>query len=156
MFSRKRSATTVRSKRVKAAGLSLVGGEMTIGGGVTSEGALHVDGRIEGPVRCVALCQGQSGVIAGDIFADEARIGGLVEGNVSARCVVIEASARIEGDVAYDTISIAPGAYVEGRLARRSALGETGDLLVATAAPPERETAEITLFSTQPTRIAVD
>jgi len=159
MFSRKQGAAT-KPKAAKggAAGLSLIGGEMAIGGDVASEGALHVDGRIDGHVRCVNLCQGQTGVIAGDIVAEEARIGGLVEGTVTARTVVIEASGRVTGDVAYDTITIAAGARVEGRLARREALaGAVGDLLVAT--PTVRNAAEVaagTLFSGQPTRIAAD
>ncbi len=160
MFSRKGTATgpAARPKsKAGAPGLSLIGVEVTIDGDVASEGALHVDGRIDGHVRCANLCQSQSGVITGDIIAEEARIGGLVEGTVAARNVVIEASGRVVGDVAYDTISIAAGAQVEGRLARRAALATgAGDLLVATPADVERETAAGTLFSGQPTRITVD
>lgn len=158
MFSRKRSAATSTTRRTAAKpgapGLSLIGAEVRIGGDVTSDGALHVDGRIDGDVRCASLCQGEEGVIAGDIVAEEARIGGLVEGTLSACRVVIEASGRIAGDVAYDTISIAAGAQVEGRLARRAALAGD-DLLVATSRP-ERGIVEGSLFSALPTRITVD
>jgi cytoskeletal protein CcmA (bactofilin family) len=158
MFSRKPAGGAVaKPKKAGTAGLSLIGAEMTIGGDVTSAGALHVDGRIDGDVRCASLCQGQRGVIAGDIFAEEARIGGLVEGTVTARALVIEASGRVAGDVAYDTVSIAAGAQVEGRLARRAALGAgEADLLVATPNAPERSIAEASLFSAQPTPITVD
>lgn len=154
MFSRKQNGAAKPRAKNGASGLSLIGAEVTIGGDVASDGALHIDGRIEGHVRCASLCQSASGVISGDIIADEARIGGLVEGTVSARSVLIEATGRVAGDVAYDTISIAAGAQVEGRLARRSALA--GDLLVATPAAPSREAADGTLFSAQPTRITVD
>ncbi len=158
MFSRKQAAGAPAARpRTKAGapGLSLIGAEVTIGGDVTSEGALHVDGRIDGHVRCANLCQSQSGVITGDIVAAEARIGGLVEGTVAARSVVIEASGRVAGDVAYDTISIAAGAQVEGRLARRAALaGGAGDLLGVT--PSGAVPAEGSLFSGRPTRISVD
>lgn len=154
MFSRKRNAATTPKTR-KSGALSLIGVEASIGGNVTSDGAVHVDGRIDGDVRCASLCQGESGVIAGDIIAEEARIGGLVEGTVTARTVTIEASGRVTGDVAYDTIVIAAGASVEGRLARREALAGVGDLLVAMpVASGEREPA--TLFSGQPTRSAAD
>jgi len=160
MFSRKGNGTAPAARpRSKngASGLSLIGAEMTIGGDVASDGALHIDGRIDGHVRCTNLCQSESGVITGNIVADEARIAGLVEGTVSARTVLIEAAGRVAGDVAYDTISIAAGAQVEGRLARRSALAEgVDDLLVATPARLKREAAETTLFSAQPTRIAAD
>lgn len=157
MFSRKQSAAA-RPKARGAAGLSLIGGEMTIGGDVASDGAMHIDGRIDGDVRCASLCQSETGVIAGDIVAEEARISGLVEGTVTARTVVIEASGRVTGDVAYDTITIAAGACVEGRLARREALAAgVGDLLVATptARNGDRPAAP-TLFSGQPTPLTVD
>ncbi len=158
MFSRKQSAAARPKAKGGAGGLSLIGGEMTIGGDVASAGALHVDGRIDGDVRCANLCQSETGVIAGDIVAEEARIGGLVEGTVTARTVVIEASGRVTGDVAYDTITIAAGARVEGRLARREALvGSTGDLLVATpTARNDDKPAAPTLFTGQPTRLTVD
>jgi cytoskeletal protein CcmA (bactofilin family) len=160
MFSRKGNgaASAVRPRaRSGASSLSLVGAEMTISGDVASEGALHVDGRIDGHVRCTNLCQSESGVISGNIVADEARVAGLVEGTVSARTVLIEANGRVAGDVAYDTISIAAGAQVEGRLARRSALAEGVDnLLVATPAKAKPAAGEATLFSAQPTRIAAD
>jgi cytoskeletal protein CcmA (bactofilin family) len=157
MFSRKRGAASAARPKARSGSVSLsvIGAEMTIRGDVTSEGALHVEGTVDGHVRCSSLCQSESGVISGDIQADEARIGGLAQGTVTARNVIIEASGRVAGDVAYDTISIAAGAQVEGRLARRSALAGD-DLLVATAARSERETAEGTLFSAQPTRITVD
>jgi cytoskeletal protein CcmA (bactofilin family) len=156
MFSRKQGAASAARPKTRsgASGLSLIGSEMTIGGDVSSDGALHVDGRIEGHVRCANLCQSQSGMIAGDIVADEVRIGGLVEGTVTACTVVIEASGRVTGDVAYDTVSIAAGAQIDGRLARRSALA--GDLLVATPTASPREAGQAALFSGQPTRLTVD
>lgn len=158
MFSRKQDkAATPKAARGAAAGLSLIGAEMTIAGHVASAGSLHIDGRIDGDVRCANLCQSQSGVIAGDIVAEEARIGGLVEGAVTARAVVIEASGRVTGDVAYDTIAVAAGARVDGRLARREALaGGAGDLLVATATDAASEGREASLFTSQPTRIAAE
>lgn len=154
MFSRNSNpAAAARPKagRTGASGLSLIGSEVVISGDLTSPGQLHLEGRVDGHVRCHQLCQSESGVIAGDIVAEEVRIGGLVEGTVTAGTVVIEASGRVTGDVAYDTISIAAGARVEGRLARREALAG-GDLLVAT---PKADDSPM-LFSGAPTRLTVD
>jgi cytoskeletal protein CcmA (bactofilin family) len=103
--------------------LSFFGSEVVISGDVATEAQLHVDGRIDGNVRCASLTQGPDGRIAGNIVAEEARLAGTVEGTVSGATVVIEATAQIMGDVAYDTISIEAGARIEGRLARRGALG---------------------------------
>ena len=139
MFSKKSPATGPAPKSGKAGpnGLSFFGPEVTVNGDVATTANLHVDGRIDGHVRCGQLCQGASGTVAGDIVADEARIAGTVEGTVDARTLVVEASARIRGDVTYETISIAAGAQIDGRLARRAALaaGEPA-LLVATPTEP--------------------
>ncbi|MGE0178677.1 MAG: polymer-forming cytoskeletal protein [Sphingomonas sp.] len=161
MFSSNRKSAAVgKAKARAAAGLSLIDPALTVSGGLASDGQIHVEGRVDGDVRCVALCQSASGVIAGDIRAEEARIGGLVEGNVTAGTVVIEASGRVTGDVAYDTISIAAGARVEGRLARRRALAGADTTSVppaAAAADEEHDRIDAGgLFSSRPTPIVAD
>ena len=146
MFSRSQPAPKPASRNGKSGppGLSFVGEEVVVSGDVTTSAQLHVDGRIEGDVRCGQLCQGASGIIAGNIVADEARIAGLVEGTVNARTLVVEASGRVTGDVTYETITIAAGAQVDGRLARRAALGgaEQPTMLVASPIPAPDEAAD--------------
>ena len=120
--------------------LSFFARDVVVEGDVTSGAQIHVEGRIAGNVRCARLCQSESGTIAGDILADEARIAGEVEGTVSAGTLVVEASARITGDVTYETISIAAGARIDGRLARRQALAagaDAGVVIIATPAGAE-------------------
>ena len=139
MFSRKPPAPRAAPRPGKSGppGLSFIGPEVVVSGDLATGAQLHVDGRIDGHVRCAQLCQGNTGIIAGDIVADEARLAGTVEGTVDARTVVIEASARIAGDIAYETITIAAGARIDGRLARRDALasgGATSAVLIATPA----------------------
>ena len=140
MFSRNQPASGAPPKAGKSgpAALSFIGPEVVISGDLVTSAQLHVDGRIDGNVRCGQLCQGESGIIAGDIEADEARIAGVVEGTVSAATVIVEATGRIAGDVSYDTISIAAGARIDGRLARRESLAQAGPrVLVATPIEPE-------------------
>lgn len=125
MFSRDRSAPSPAAKPARngTSGLSFVGPEAVVSGNIATDAQLHVDGRIEGNVKCAQLIQGIAGIIAGNIDADEARLSGTVEGMVVARTLFVEASARILGDIAYETVSIDAGAQIEGRLARRGALG---------------------------------
>jgi predicted acyltransferase (DUF342 family) len=113
--------------------MSFIGPEVLVSGNIATDGQLHVDGRIDGNVKCAQLIQGTAGVIAGNIEVDEARLAGTIEGTVVARTLIVEASARILGDVAYETVSIDAGAQIEGRLARRGALGLDGEQpLIAT------------------------
>lgn len=149
MFSRKDSGPVTRSGKSSQAGLSFIGPEVVIDGNLTTGAQLHIDGRIDGHVHCGQLTQGASGTVAGDIVAAEARIAGLVEGTVTATTLIVEASGRITGDVTYETISIAAGAQIDGRLARRTALavGEVSTMLIATptdTARPKKGSASTT------------
>lgn len=123
MFSsgkKKRAAAPARDgRRGAAGGLSFVGPDVLVSGDLTTGAQIHIDGRIEGNVRCEILVQGEGGTIAGNIVADSVHLSGLVDGTVKARLVALEQTARVTGDVTYETLSIAAGAAIEGRLARR-------------------------------------
>jgi cytoskeletal protein CcmA (bactofilin family) len=134
MFSSKQSNAAARPARNGAQPMSIIGTEVIISGDLATDAQLHVDGRIDGNVRCAQLIQGADGIISGNIHADEARLAGTVEGTVTAASIAVDASARILGDIAYDTISIEAGARIEGRLGRRapSLVDEAQPQLIAT------------------------
>jgi cytoskeletal protein CcmA (bactofilin family) len=98
--------------------LSFIGSDVTITGNIGGDGSLHIDGRVDGDVRCASITLGSSGQVHGNVSADEARIAGTIEGTIAAKALTIDASARITGDLSYDTVSIESGASVEGRVKR--------------------------------------
>ncbi len=98
---------------------SVIGSDVTIKGDISASTELHVDGRIEGDISCASLVQGEGSVVHGAIEAESARLSGTVVGSISARELVVLKSARIEGDVHYDALTIEQGAEVEGRFAHR-------------------------------------
>lgn len=120
---------------------SYLGSEVTVTGDIATESELHLDGKVLGDVRCGSLTQGQSGEVRGNIRAGEARLAGLVDGAVEAGILTLEASARVTGDVLYESLSVAAGAEVEGRFKRRRG-GEDG----ARAAKAEKAPAPAPLF----------
>ncbi|KMS52857.1 cell shape determination protein CcmA [Novosphingobium barchaimii LL02] len=95
---------------------SMLGSDTTITGNIQASADLHVDGSVEGDITCNSLVQGEGSEITGAVRAESVRIAGLVRGSVAAREVVILKTARIEGDVAYDALTIEQGARLEGRL----------------------------------------
>lgn len=95
---------------------SVIGQDIAITGNVTATADLQIDGRIDGDVRCGGLSQGPEGRIKGNVVAESARLGGSIEGAVSVRNLTIASSAKIMGDVAYETIAIENGAHIDGRL----------------------------------------
>lgn len=99
---------------------SVIGSDVVIKGDVSASADLHVDGRIEGDIKCASLVQGEGSEIAGAVVAETARLAGRVNGSISARELVILKSAQIEGDVHYDALTIEQGAQVDGRFAPNS------------------------------------
>lgn len=111
-----------------ANGLSFIGGDVVITGNIGGHGHLHIDGRVDGDVVCAALTLGSDGIVAGNVTADDATIAGTINGTIAAKALTIEATARINGDLSYDAVSIMTGAIVEGRV-KRLTREDTGNAL---------------------------
>ena len=121
MFSKKPETRSPQgtSKAVASTGstFSVIGTDVVIRGDISASADLHVDGRIEGDIACSSLVQGEESAIEGAITAETARLAGTVKGTIAAKHLVVLKSARIEGDVHYDALTIEQGAAVEGRFA---------------------------------------
>lgn len=96
---------------------SVLGADVAIKGNIEASADLHVDGAVEGDLTCTSLVQGESSSIEGGITADTARLAGTTKGTITVRELVILKSARIDGDVHYETLTIEQGANVNGRFA---------------------------------------
>src|SRR5688572_3901834 len=102
---------------VASSTFSVIGADVTIRGDIEASADLHVDGSVVGDLVCASLVQGESSLIEGAIVADTARLSGTVKGTITARELVILKSARIEGDVHYEALTIEQGAKVDGKFA---------------------------------------
>lgn len=99
---------------------SVIGSDVSITGDISASVDLHIDGKVDGDIKCASLVQGESSVIKGGITADTARMSGKVAGSITAKELVILKTAKIEGDVHYDALTIEQGAQVDGRFAPNS------------------------------------
>ena len=111
--------------------MSFLGSEVTITGNIGGQGNLHIDGRVDGDVNCASLIIGSAGQVNGNITAEDAKIAGTVTGTIAAKILTIEASARIAGDLSYDSVSVETGAQVEGRVKRLTREDAGGLKLIA-------------------------
>lgn len=109
-----RDEMAIPSSAANASSFSVIGTDVTVSGDIDASVDLHVDGKIEGDIRCAILVQGTNSVINGAVSADQARIAGTVSGAIHAKELIIESSARVVGDVTYEKLSIATGGHVEG------------------------------------------
>ncbi len=128
---------------------SVIGQDVTITGNIAATTELHVDGRIDGDIACASLVQGEASTINGAIDAETARVAGTVQGSIVARDLVVLASARVEGDVRYDSITIEQGAQVEGKFAHRDGgqAQSSGQGKQKSADAPEKDELVLTVAS---------
>lgn len=112
-------STRTMATRGGSSTFSVLGSDLTITGDIAASADLHIDGTVKGDIACAALVQGETSTIEGGVTAETARLAGRVTGSITARELVILKTARIEGDVHYDALTIEQGAQVEGRFARR-------------------------------------
>lgn len=96
---------------------SVIGPDVTIRGDIEASVDLHVDGKVIGNIECASLVQGEGSRVEGEIKAESARLSGEVHGTIEVRNLVVLKTAKIDGDVSYDTLTIEQGASVDGRFA---------------------------------------
>lgn len=98
----------------RPSGPSIISADLAITGDIISEGEVHIDGRVEGDIRCRILLVGVNAQIVGSIQADVAKIHGSINGHLCARSVFLASSAKVSGDITHERLEIEPGAYLEG------------------------------------------
>ena len=90
---------------------------MTITGGLSSAGDVHIEGEIHGDITCRALTLTGCPKIKGSVKAETVRIGCTFDGRVQAKKVALTKAARMTGDIYYEILEIELGASFEGKAA---------------------------------------
>lgn len=123
MFSKKPDSTGRPSGNdtMTVSTFSVLGPDIAINGDLTATADLHLDGRINGDIKCAALVQGEASEVTGMVVAESARVAGKIKGSITAGVLVIQKTARIEGDVTYGALIIEEGAQADGKFTHRTA-----------------------------------
>ncbi len=106
------------SKPASRVGASIICSDMHIVGSIKSEGALQIDGRIDGDITAGDVTIGSTGNIVGEIKAETLRVKGTVKGSIRARKVELETGASVDGDIIHSALVIQPDATFEGKVKR--------------------------------------
>src|SRR5262245_30985257 len=111
-----------RRKQVSTRIDTLLGKASTLNGDLEFSGGLHLDGRVNGNVKSAtpdggALSVSESGFIEGRVEVTNIVMNGTVNGDMYAReRLVLGEKARVNGNVYYGVIEMAPGAVITGKL----------------------------------------
>jgi cytoskeletal protein CcmA (bactofilin family) len=102
---------------VHSAGDSNISNDLTIIGDVSSSGSVTLDGVIEGNIYCTSLIVTANGRVNGGIVANqEVTVQGKVTGTIRGRRVMLQSSAKVEGDIFHQGIGIEMGTRYDGTL----------------------------------------
>jgi predicted acyltransferase (DUF342 family) len=66
--------TSARAQDSNPLSISTIDEDLTITGNVTSKGALHLDGQVQGDVHCVTLVLGENAQLQGSVVAEEVMV----------------------------------------------------------------------------------
>lgn len=115
--------------------MSVIGADILVTGNIEAEVDLHIEGRVQGDVRCATLILGENSSVVGKIFAERVRVSGTVEGAINTTDLAIESSARVKGEVTYSRLRIGNGGIVEGTMTHKPLEESTGLKLVEESEP---------------------
>src|SRR5947207_775890 len=116
---------------------SILDAHISVTGDLETDGALRIDGRLEGSIhRADIIVIGEGASVVGDVTAREVIVGGAVTGNIfAAQRTELQSTGIVAGDIRSAAILIHEGGVVQGRLyihpisgpAEGAASGTSGD-----------------------------
>ena len=97
---------------------SVFDSHIAVSGDLETDGALRIDGRLEGSIhRADLIVVGQGASVVGDITAREVIVGGAVTGNIfAAQRTELQSTGIVAGDIRSAAILVHEGGVVQGRL----------------------------------------
>lgn len=124
MFSKGNSKPSQKAASVAP---TIISSDLKIIGNMVSKGEIQIDGTLEGDIQCMRLSVGDGGHVQGNVTVETALIRGRVDGQIKAKKITLTRSARVVGDILHETLTIEPGAHLEGHCRHADASVFKGD-----------------------------
>ena len=112
------AASAPRAQSVAAP--SILGRDLVITGDIVTDGDVQIDGRLDGNVKAANVTIGEQGAVNGKITAQNVHIRGKVAGKVHSNVVELSETANVQADLVQDQLTIANGAFFDGKCSRKS------------------------------------
>jgi cytoskeletal protein CcmA (bactofilin family) len=93
---------------------SVIGPDLKVMGDVVGAGHVEIRGRVDGDVSARNVTVTETGRVEGSISGETVRISGTVNGHLDATTVEIQKTAKVVGKVFHHSLSVEPGAIVDG------------------------------------------
>lgn len=99
---------------------SILSADLIITGDISSDGDIQIDGRLDGNIKAEILTIGEQGAINGTVKAGSVLVRGKVTGKINATTVNLLETANVTADIVQDQLSIANGAFFDGKCTRKT------------------------------------
>ena len=100
--------------RPSSGGRSHLGAGSRITGELYFPGTVELPGYVSGRVEAAAIVIEETGDVEGELSASNIAIKGRFKGQIKGGMVKLHASARVSGDITYESLSIENGAELDG------------------------------------------
>jgi cytoskeletal protein CcmA (bactofilin family) len=90
-------------------------------GDLTVPGHMEMSGQIDGKITADSIVIEANGSVIGELHANSVVIKGQLEGNIHGRDVKLHSSAKVSGEIVYQTLTIESGAQVNSSCSREIA-----------------------------------
>jgi cytoskeletal protein CcmA (bactofilin family) len=97
---------------------SIVRADLAIHGNLSGKGDVQIEGKVFGKVEVGNLIVAEGGEVEGDIVAKAVAVAGTVRGSIKAGTITLSATARVQGGLLHDVLTIEAGAQLEGECKR--------------------------------------
>ncbi len=100
------------------AGKIVLDQRINILGSVDIDGEVVLSGAIEGDVRCTRLHISRTGLVNGNIVAEETIVAGEVAGTIYSDVITLKTDSAVEGEIYHGKLILEQGCYFEGKSRR--------------------------------------
>lgn len=124
MFSNIKEKKMAKNGEFDANAITTISIGTVVKGDITSEGDFRIVGKLIGSIRSTGkVVIGQSGIVEGDVFCQNADFSGTVKGNVEAEnLLLLKSTSSLSGNIKTSKLSIEAGALFSGNCLMNNAV----------------------------------
>ena len=121
---------SVKKSIPSSAAINMIGDGTTITGDIKSKGDIRVDGSLKGSIETEGkVVVGQGGVVEGDVVCKDADVAGVLKAKITvSQLLSLKSSAKLNGDIVTNKLSIEPGATFTGSCSMGAVIKDIKDL----------------------------
>ena len=95
---------------------SFISNDIKIDGHIDSAGIVLISGQVTGNIKAKSITLESSGVILGNIKAQDTELMGVQKGNISTKRLSILNGAKLRGSITCEDLSVEHGSDISGKI----------------------------------------